>query len=103
MTDIESNCQFEMSDNDTAEVSACEVAGTGLTNAVDDCIKPSKTLAESCTCFMGLSTANLDIVKSCNISGKNDAAKEAKKKCTEGDIPVKCGSFLFCCVRFRQV
>ena len=84
MTDIESNCQFEMSDNDTAEISACGKAGEDLINETDSCLKPKNSLMESCTYFMGLSTDNLDKVKSCNISGKNNAAKEAKKKCTKG-------------------
>ena len=82
--DIESSCKLDMSSNDTADVAACEKAGKDLFAEVDDCIKPSKTLIESCTCFMGLSTDNLDKVKSCDIKSKNTMVTEAKKNCTNG-------------------
>jgi len=84
MKNIESNCTLEMSSNDTTEIKACEEAGKKLFKEVDNCIKPSKSLEDSCTCFAALTNDNLDIVKSCNISGKNAAAKDAKKMCTSG-------------------
>ena len=84
MADIESSCTFKMSDNDTAEISACGNAGDALIKEIDKCIKPSKSLEDSCSCFISnITSANLDKVKSCNISGNNDAAKEAKKSCTK--------------------
>merc|ERR1711936_425154 len=84
MKNIESNCSLEMSTEEMAEIKACEDAGKALFEEVDNCIKPSKTLEDSCTCFIALANTNLDIVKSCNISGKNNAAKDAKKICTSG-------------------
>ena len=84
MMDIESSCKLDMSSNDTADVAACEKAGKDLFAEVDDCIKPSKTLIESCTCFMGLSTDNLDKVKSCDLKTKNTMVVQAKKNCTSG-------------------
>ena len=86
MADIESSCNFVMSDNDTAEITKCGMAGKSLTEEIDACIKPSKTAAESCDCFINLSTVNLEICKSCNISAMNDASKNAKKKCTQSRI-----------------
>ena len=84
LKNIESGCNLKMSTNDTSEITACETAGTALTKEIDNCIKPSKSLADSCTCFIALSTTNLDKVKSCNISGKNKFVSEAKKNCTTG-------------------
>ena len=84
MKNIESNCSLEMSTEEMAEIKACEDAGKALFKEVDNCIKPSKTLEDSCTCFIALTNDNLDVVKSCNISGKNNAAKDAKKICTSG-------------------
>merc|ERR1711936_1289196 len=81
---IDSNCSLEMSTEEMAEINACEDAGKALFKEVDNCIKPSKTLENSCTCFIALTNDNLDVVKSCNISGKNNAAKDAKKICTSG-------------------
>ena len=86
MKDIETNCLMTMTANDTSEIADCEKAGKDLFAEVDNCIKPSKSLQESCTCFASLTTDNLDKVKSCNISGKNTAAKDAKKKCISGKI-----------------
>ena len=84
LADIESNCNLEMSENDTAEITACQTAGAALASEIDDCIKPSKSLADSCTCFIALSTDNLEKVKGCDISGKNKVAQQAKKNCTKG-------------------
>ena len=84
MKNIESNCSLEMSTEEMAEIKACEDAGKALFKEVDNCIKPSKTLEDSCTCFIALSTTNLDKVKSCNISGKNKFVSDAKKNCTTG-------------------
>jgi len=84
MMDIESSCKLDMSSNDTADVAVCEAAGKDLFAEVDDCIKPAKTLMESCTCFMGLTTDNLDKVKNCDIKSKNTKVTESKKNCTSG-------------------
>ena len=84
LADIESNCNLEMSENDTAEITACQTAGAALASEIDDCIKPSKSLADSCSRFIALSTDNLEKVKGCDISGKNKAAQQAKKNCTKG-------------------
>ena len=83
MADIESSCTFKMSDNDTEEITACGIAGDALSKEIDKCIKPSNTTDQSCTCLIGLSTDNLDKVKSCNISENNKAAQKAKMKCTK--------------------
>ena len=85
MEDIESGCTLEMSANDTAEIDNCMNAGKALFEEVDKCLKPSKTLDESCTCFGELTKDNLDKVKGCNITAKNNMAKEAKKMCTSGE------------------
>jgi len=84
MKDIESGCVLEMTTNETDEIAKCKAAGEALFGEVDNCLKPSKSLDESCECFSLLTTDNLDTVKSCNISGKNNIAKEAKKMCTSG-------------------
>ena len=89
MKNIESNCTLEMSSNETTVIKACEEAGKALFKEVDNCIKPAKSLEDSCTCFAALTNDNLDIVKKCNISGKNAAAKDAKKTCTSGEYFVQ--------------
>ena len=83
MADIESNCNFKLSDNDTAEISACQNASKDLIKEINDCNNKSLDIAANCDCFSTLSTANLDIVIGCKgIKDLNDAAKVAKKSCT---------------------
>ena len=89
MKDIESGCNLEMTTNETEEIAKCKAAGEALFGEVDNCLKPSKSLDESCQCFSQLTKDNLATVKSCNISGKNAAAKDAKKICTSGEYFVQ--------------
>ena len=82
---IEKDCKMTpMTSNDTDEITACKEAGESLSTEVDDCIKPSKDLSTTCTCFMGLSRDSLNKVISCDITEIRDKVTGSKKLCVKG-------------------
>ena len=81
--------------NNTADITECQNAGKKFTKAVDECVKPSKSLEASCTCFIDLKNDTLEKVKNCNISEKVKKVKEATQNCTTGNSSKMTRNFLF--------
>ena len=78
---------MEMSELQITKVKECNQSASSLTIDIDNCIKPSKSSAESCNCFAALNKTNLEKVIGCSIEEEsNIIAKNAKKKCGKGNI-----------------
>ena len=56
-----------------------------LHSDIDNCLKPSLSDAEACTCFDGLDLdATLTTIDNCSTKGDNDAVLAEKNKCKKG-------------------
>ena len=77
---------MEMSELQIAKVRECNQSANSLASEIDNCIKPSKSSAQSCNCFAALDRTNLQKVIDCSLTEESNIAKNEKNKCAEGII-----------------
>ena len=84
--DIQSNCTLPMSESQILKVEFCQESAKSLTAQIDNCLTPSKSPDESCSCFSSINTTILLYVSDCSLSEEMSLAQSVKKNCTAGEI-----------------
>ena len=84
--DIQSNCTLPMSESQILNVEFCQDSAKSLTAQIDNCLTPSKSPDESCSCFSSINRTILLYVSDCSLSEEMSLAQSVKKNCTAGEI-----------------
>merc|ERR1711973_424687 len=80
--EVEDACKFPFDDAKLAELKVCYDVASELRQKTEECLKPSLTDAEGCTCFNDLSLdSQVSAVKNCSIDSENSEALKAKNGC----------------------
>merc|ERR1712227_1034882 len=80
--EVEDACKFPFDDAKLAELKVCYDVASELRQNTEECLKPSLTDAEGCTCFNDLSLdSQVSAVKNCSIDSENSEALKAKNAC----------------------
>jgi len=80
--EVEDACKFPFDDAKLAELKVCYDVASELRQKTEECLKPSLTDAEGCTCFNDLSLdSQVSAVKNCSIDSENSEALKAKNAC----------------------
>ena len=80
--EVEDACKFPFDDAKFAEIKVCYDVASELRQKTEECLKPSLTDAEGCTCFNDLSLdSQVSAVKNCSIDSENSEALKAKNAC----------------------
>ena len=84
--DIEFACTMNVSEQHMVQVQDCKESAIILLKEIDNCIKPSKSSLESCSCFAVINETLLQNVIECDITEQSMDAKNAKNRCAKGQI-----------------
>ena len=75
---------MNMSETQMSKVKVCLESAANLTKEIDNCIKPSLSSVQSCSCFAELNNTNLESVIECDITELVDIVRNGKAECSGG-------------------